>query len=121
SVVCTDSFHGTVFSLIFEKEFWSFAASGDPSKAGGSRQYNILDAAGLLSRLYSVSAGVDGFRNLLSGQTGHIGCQGSGDYQGPADYRRVREKLQEKRDESLSYLKKALIPGGDDDCRCHGN
>ncbi|MGB4649321.1 MAG: polysaccharide pyruvyl transferase family protein [Acetivibrionales bacterium] len=121
SVVCTDSFHGTVFSLIFEKEFWSFAASGEPSKAGGSRQYNILDAAGLLSRLYSVSAGVDGFRNLLSGQTGHIGCQGSGDYQGPADYRRVREKLQEKRDESLSYLKKALIPGGDDDCRCHGN
>jgi len=96
SAVLTDSFHGTVFSLIFEKEFYSFEASRDPSKAVGSRQHNILEVTGLLSRLYHLSSGSDGFRKLLGGQTGAI------------DYLKVREILQKKREESLSYLKNAL-------------
>jgi len=96
SVVCTDSFHGTVFSLVFEKEFYSFEASRDPSRAVGSRQHNILEAVGLLSRLYHLSSGAEGFRELLAGQTDAI------------DYRKVREILQKKREESLSYLKNAL-------------
>lgn len=156
SVVCTDSFHGTVFSMIFEKEFYSFEASGDPSKAVSSRLYNILQVTGLLSRLYSISSGVDGFRKLLSEQTGpgdytgfekykgtdgykgsdeqlgfgeHLDFgerqesgehQASADRQGPIDYYRVRDILQKQREESLSYLKCALIPGGDAKCRCRG-
>ncbi|HEY8350781.1 MAG TPA: hypothetical protein VIM13_13245, partial [Clostridia bacterium] len=79
-----------------EKEFYSFEASRDPSKAVGSRQHNILEVTGLLSRLYHLSSGSDGFRKLLGGQTGAI------------DYLKVREILQKKREESLSYLKNAL-------------
>ncbi|HOQ06429.1 MAG TPA: polysaccharide pyruvyl transferase family protein [Clostridiales bacterium] len=154
SVVCTDSFHGTVFSLIFEKEFYSFEASKDPSKAVGSRQYNLLETTGLLSRLYNISSGVDGFRKLLdeqAGAAGHMpGATGaqrhadscrersymlqehvdnhqkhSDNYQalavnketgrqrGAIDYQKVRDILRKKREESLSYLKNALVPGGE--------
>lgn len=127
SVVCTDSFHGTVFSLIFEKEFYSFEASKDPAKAVGSRQHNILEATGLLSRLYNISSGVDGFRKLLDEQAGPCVCgdadnspdiggrQEVDDNKGPIDYKRVQNALKKLREESLSYLKSALVPGGDTD------
>ena len=109
SVVCTDSFHGTVFSLIFEKEFYSFEASKDPSRAVGSRQHNLLETTGLLSRLYHISSGTDGFRRLLDEQAGAI------------DYREVREILRKKREGSLSYLKNALVPGGGMDASSEEN
>ncbi len=46
--VFTNSFHGTAFSLIFEKDFYIV-----DNKAGGSRITNLLKKVGLLERLVS--------------------------------------------------------------------
>ncbi len=45
--VITNSFHGTAFSIIFEKRFTVFGHSG-----AGERIHNILQVCGLESRLY---------------------------------------------------------------------
>ena len=52
SCIFTDSFHGTVFSVIFEKDFWCFN-SGRISdiKNINSRIYSFLDIIGLGDRL----------------------------------------------------------------------
>ena len=46
--VFTNSFHGTAFSLIFQKDFYIV-----DNKAGGSRITNLLEKVGLLDRLIS--------------------------------------------------------------------
>lgn len=51
SYVITDSFHGTVFSLLFEKEFLSISNSA----RGGSRFKSLLDSVGLQDRLIDSS------------------------------------------------------------------
>jgi len=96
SVVCTDSFHGTVFSINFKKEFYSFDSSNDPVKAVNSRQHNILDMTGLGTRLYSLADGIDGFRGLIGREAVAI------------DYTQADKILQRKREESFLYLKEAL-------------
>ncbi len=96
SAVCTDSFHGTVFSLVFNREFYCFDSSNDTAKTVSSRLHNILDITGLTARLYPIVKGVGGFAGLIAGETGTI------------DYQYVRRIISEKRDESLSYLKEAL-------------
>lgn len=50
TTVFTNSFHGTAFSLIFEKDFYIV-----DNKAGGSRIVNLLKKTGLTSRLVSES------------------------------------------------------------------
>lgn len=45
--VITDSFHGTAFSIIFEKNFISI-----PYKGTESRFYTMLDVLGLINRIY---------------------------------------------------------------------
>src|SRR5690606_26174613 len=49
-VVFTNSFHGVVFSLIFEKPFYVYLAKG---KASGmnDRFITLLDSVGLLNRI----------------------------------------------------------------------
>lgn len=47
--VCTDSFHATVFSLIFHKKFWTFTGVGGSSTK--SRIENILKKAHLEERM----------------------------------------------------------------------
>jgi len=96
SVVCTDSFHGTVFSINFKKDFYSFDSSNDPVKAVNSRLHNILDMTGLEARLYAVANGIDGFRSLIGKDTGTI------------DYVHAEEILNRKREESFEYLREAL-------------
>lgn len=48
SYICTDSFHGTIFSLIFRKDFISFSSKLEKQD---SRKQNILKEVGLLERL----------------------------------------------------------------------
>lgn len=53
SFICTDSFHGTVFSINFHKEFLTFKRFKDKDKNNqNSRIYNILSMCGLENRLY---------------------------------------------------------------------
>ncbi len=49
SLVLTSSFHGIVFSIIYEKDFWTFEYSGN------GRQLNLLSLLGLRDRMVSSS------------------------------------------------------------------
>lgn len=54
--VVTDSFHGTVFSILFGKPFTVVKRFGDDDPRGqNSRIYNILEKTGLMDRLVSVT------------------------------------------------------------------
>ena len=84
--VVTDSYHGTVLSVNFGKDFYSVC------KSGGSefRKTDILDRLGLHERIvYDVSTIPE---LCLS----------------PIDYAAVYDKLDELRQHSLNYLKTAL-------------
>lgn len=47
SFICTDSFHGTAFSLILDKPFISFEL---PSRPNDKRKLDLLEGAGMLNR-----------------------------------------------------------------------
>ena len=87
--VCTDSYHGTIFSLIFEKPFSVFERfeKGDAINQN-SRIYNLLEKTGLRNRLI-------GFRK---------------EYQdcGNIDFARVHELLKAEIASSEEYLNDAL-------------
>lgn len=84
--VVTDSFHGTVFSILFNKDFYSFC-----SKAGmkiGGRLTNILKKMDLSDRLCTE------FNSSI--EASHI------------DYSEVNKKIDSFRKESLTYLREAI-------------
>ena len=80
-IVVTNSFHGTAFSLIFQKEFYVF-----DNKARGSRITNILNKAGLEGRIVE-----DEIEEAL-----------------PIDYEIVNEKLNDYIEPSKQFLLSAL-------------
>lgn len=80
-VVITNSFHGTAFSMIFNKDFYVF-----DNKARGSRITNILNKAGLENRI------VEGEIEELS----------------PIDYEAVNENLNNYTEPSKQFLLTAL-------------
>ena len=84
SKVITNSFHGTVFSLLFEKPFVSVYVESTSSRAE-----NILEITGLTNRLISTS-------------------QELGIIDSPIDYDLVRERLDNKRKESTAYLESII-------------
>ena len=52
--VCTDSFHGTIFSILYQKVFFTFKRFSDnKSKSTNSRVKNILSLLGLEERLFA--------------------------------------------------------------------
>lgn len=96
AAVCTDSFHGTVFSINFKKEFYSFESSQKSEKAVNSRLYSILDRLSLLSRIYSHTMELKDFRNRVDTLYKRI------------DYAQVDALLEKEREASAKYLKEAL-------------
>ena len=87
-VVLAQSFHATIFSLIFEREFIPILR-GDSNH--DTRQLNILKMLGLESRAMVVGdqfAKIDDFATL--------------------DYRNINLRIIEERNKSLEYLKNAL-------------
>lgn len=88
SFVVTDSFHGTIFSLNFEKEFFSFVKrEGGENNIDNDRIGTILDEFGLSHRLL-----VDDNLNDFA----------------PIPYTEVNQKLDELRDLSFAYLRKII-------------
>jgi len=81
-----DSFHGMVFSIIFNKPFWVIGNQ----ERGMSRFTSLLNIFGLSERLISED-------NLAEV-----------DLMKPIDWEKVNSVWQEKRNESLNYLKDAL-------------
>jgi hypothetical protein len=96
ALVCTNSFHGTVFSINFKKDFYSFASVHNSEKTVNSRLYNILEKLGLLPRLVLSDVDVNDFSGRISSESGMI------------DYSIVNALLQSEREISCSYLKESL-------------
>ena len=87
SMVVTDSFHGTVFSIIFNKPFWVIGNTG----RGLSRFESLLSLFGLQNRLLQ----------SLDTKTNNMADEIDWEY-----VNKMRLSLSER---SLSYLRKALI------------
>lgn len=89
--VCTDSFHGTVFSILHSKNFFSFRRWPDESKfSANDRLYTLLKFTGLEKR-------------LLIGNEEIEKC-----IQDEIYYSEVLEKVSQRRKESMSFLINAL-------------
>lgn len=88
SYVCTDSFHGLAFAVNFSKDFTVFERfKEDNTQNQNSRIYNLLDMLHLRERLFDSES-------VMSNQT--------------IDYSSVQSTLQEKRQQSLLFLTKAI-------------
>ena len=89
-LVITDSFHGMVFSILYERPFVVFI--GNPKRIGRIR--TLLQHLGLENRLWTESE-YDLERIIELGNT-------------PIDYSRVKAKLQSLRSASLLFLQDSL-------------
>jgi len=49
--VCTDSFHGTIFSILFERQFFTFERFGNEKENQNSRIYTLLKTCQAQNRL----------------------------------------------------------------------
>ena len=88
-IIMTDSFHGTIFSMIFQKEFYSFKRFNDNlSYSQNSRLENLLSQVGLEDRYLSA--------DYL--QLSHR----------PIDFLSVESTISKMRVKSLNYLTTAL-------------
>lgn len=86
--VMTDSYHGTIFSLIFEKPFIAIANTG----RGADRFQSLLNQLGLAHRLVSADEG-QRIPGLVSD---------------PIDYAAVRQRIESRRRASAIFLDRAL-------------
>lgn len=86
--VITDSYHGTIFSIIFNKKFISI----NNKKRGSTRFQNLLETLGISYKLIDINVEDSSFKfiDLL---------------QSPIDYDLINNKLNELRIESIDYLK----------------
>lgn len=84
--VVTNSFHGTVFSIIFEKPFITIVNK----ERGASRFYSLLGELGLESRIVEEGEKV----NEKIKET--------------VDFQKAKERLEEMKEESLDFLKQHL-------------
>lgn len=90
--VFTDSFHGTVFSILFNKPFYTFKRDNDHNKSSmNNRIYSLLDLFGLSERLIT---GEEDPEQLLA--------------LSPIGYDQVMRVLEEERTKSKEYLMNAL-------------
>lgn len=89
--VCTDSFHGTVFSLLNNKKFFTF------------RRYSNSSKVSTNSRIDSLLNIVDLHDRLLNGDEEILDC-----IEKQSDYEQVNKKLDEFRKESKEFLKKSI-------------
>ena len=87
SVVLTTSFHGSIFSLIFEKPFYTITPA---SKNNNSRQESLMDIVGLQERLLREGDNVD-LNNLNN-----------------IDFKTVKDKLKRQIDISIEFLIQSL-------------
>ncbi|MBA2862302.1 polysaccharide pyruvyl transferase family protein [Methanococcus maripaludis] len=91
--VVTSSFHGTVFSLLFEKEF--YAVTPDTGYKGGnafnSRLTDLLDTLGLKNRILDDPSKL----NIVNFEKG-------------IDWGKIDEKLNVEKEKSLNFLKNTL-------------
>lgn len=93
-MIITDSFHGVVFSIIFNKPFWVIVNK----KRGAARFESLLKIFGLENRMI-----IDNNKNC----SGTTDCTGI-DWNEPIDWDRVNEIKKRWQDKSLEFLKESL-------------
>ena len=87
--IFTDSYHGTIFSIIFNKQFTIFKRFADNNKLSqNSRIYSLLKICNLTSRLADEKAIIN--------------------FDDKINYKNVNELINKKISESKEWLKKAL-------------
>lgn len=92
-VVCTDSFHGMVFSSIFRRDFVAFERFDPRSRdSQNTRVYNFLQMAGAESALLP--------RSRMADWREYVGRA--------VDYVEVSARIEQRKSESLDYLSAAL-------------
>jgi hypothetical protein len=90
SCVCTDSYHGTIFSINFKRPFYVFERPGSfGTQSSATRIYSILDLLGLTSRLMKSDMPIPETPLQI-------------------DYSEAEILLQKERAQSLHYLEDAL-------------
>lgn len=91
--VCTDSFHGTVFSLINNVQFFTFERYENTSKkiSTNSRIYNLLDLFGVSNRLLQ---GDEEIENVLKNKM---------------DFEMVNSILEKQRHIGNEYIEKSIV------------
>ena len=88
--VCTDSFHGTVFSLIFRRKFFSFRRySKKSSFSTNSRLDTLLKMAGAEGRIFSGKESEDEIKKLIAEEL---------------PYDAIGKRLEEYRAKSKEYI-----------------
>ena len=90
--ICTDSFHGTVFSIINNKKFFTFERYNNKNGkiSTNSRIYSLLEKMKLQDRILN---GKENIEDIINRKI---------------NYKEVNEKLNEFRTESEKFLKEAL-------------
>lgn len=89
--ICTDSFHGTIYSINFGKPFYAFERPGsNGSQSMATRIYSILELLGLTSRLMRTDSPYPETPLEIDFTSAHL-------------------RLQEARSKSLLYLGEALL------------
>lgn len=89
--VCTDSFHGTVFSIIFMRRFAVFERfKKNSAESTNSRIYHLLNSLGLEEQLFQDESDVDTFLHT--------------NY----DYKKIFSHLNNRKAESFRYLDRVL-------------
>lgn len=86
SYIVTNSFHGTAFSINFEKPFYTVIPN---RKNNNSRQLSLLEMVGLKDRMIVENASFPDLEQNI-------------------DYHQVAEKLAKEREQSIMFLKKAI-------------
>lgn len=90
-IVLTDSFHGTMFSIYYHRNFFTFSRFSDSNKGStNSRVVSILDTLGLRNRHYTTKEKPESCLN----------CD--------IDWDEVDRKLFDFRSESLNYLQEVI-------------
>lgn len=91
SYICTDSFHGTVFSVIFNRQVAVFERFQNQSaESTNSRIHTLLENLGMTSQLFNSKDQTDEFVNSI------------------IDYNAVNVRFNELKEDSFGFLDKAI-------------
>ena len=93
AAVVTDSFHGTVFSILFEREFYSLESDSEEPERNIDRVLTLLGKVELVSRMLK------------------LGEEGSVQIEKTICYPKVKERLAAERESSLCWLRQAVLGG----------
>lgn len=89
--VCTNSFHGTVFSILLEKPFYALFDEKDGKMVRENRKASLLEQLGLEKNMVTLNNITD-FDEITN-----------------VNYEEVKNKLENLKESSIDYLKNSLI------------